>query len=272
MSTQTNFSSWWGRHAVEVGRSDFWQIGPLSLWIQHLPNQWRMHTLPGRDWLESQLRMVPGASAELAPAEAFLTTCMFRESRDDLLFSPVLPDRPSITQLKTPIHILPGEEVSLFVVTPLWLRIEMVEPVKTLLEVPTYRMSDTWFGPPSIAGELCYATPGEAYLQIREVPLRLHCTITAVLVKNLGTKSLRVDRLNVPLPRLSLFYSARTGFWTDSLTLETKGEDAGMASMKLHHQPPADVAPTQFVTGPRQSSPDPTSMIRAFSALFRERS
>lgn len=271
MVQHPSFSSWWGRHTVDAGRLDFWQIGPLHLWVQHLPHQWRLNWTQSGDWLEPRIRAVPGAHGETPPADAQQVNCLFGESRDELIFAPALADRPVVTRLTSPVQILPDEQVTLYVVSPLWLRLEMAQPSKVLQEIPIYRMSDTWFGPPT-NGELCYASSGPAFLQLRDVPLRLHCVITAMTIKNLGTKPLPLQKIKVPLPRLSLFYSPRTGFWTDTVTLESRGgEDTEMASLKLERQPPADASPTQFVTGPRVGASDPNSVIRAFGALFRER-
>lgn len=271
MVQHPNFSSWWGRHSVEAGRLDFWQIGPLHLWIQHLPHQWRLNWKHGSDWLEPRIRAVPGSHGEAPPADAQQTSCMYGESRDELIFAPALADRPVVTRLTHPVQILPGEQVTLYIVSPLWLRMEMAQPSKVMHELPIFRMSDTWFGPMSTTGELCYASRGAAFLQLRDVPLRLHCVITAVTIRNSGNKPLPVLRIKLPLPRLSLFYSPRTGFWTDTVTLESRG-DAEMASLKLERQPPPDASPTQFVAGPRMGASEPNSVIRAFSALFRERS
>lgn len=161
--------------------------------------------------------------------------------------------------------------MSLYTVLPLWLRVEMAEPTKTLHEIPIYRLSDTWFGPMSNSGELCYAGSASTFLDLREVPVRLHCAISTIQIRNMGFDSLRLDRLKLPLNRLSLFYSPRTGFWTDRVSFE-RGEDNEMATMKLSRQPPPDASPTQFVTGPRVGGSEPNLVVRAFSTFFRDRS
>jgi hypothetical protein len=264
------FSSWWGRHSVEAGRIDYWQIGPLNLWIQHLAHQWRFSWVHSPDWLDPRVRSVPSATQESIPPEAENLHCAFLDSREDLIFAPTLANRPVVTRLATPLQVIPGENVTLYVVSPLWLRVEMAQPSKPLHEFPIFRLSDTWFGPMSSAGSLCYASSSPAFLELREVPLRMHCAITAVTIRNSSANALPIDRLNIPLPQLSLFYSPRTGFWTDAITLE-HNEGAEMATLRIDRQPPADAAPTQFVTGPRQTVADTGTVFRAFSAFFRER-
>jgi hypothetical protein len=270
MTTSTNFSSWWGRQTIEPNRIGLWQLGPLTLWVQHLTQQWRLSWKSGGDWLDPSIRILPSAGSELPPLDASQVRCVFGSSpRQDLLFAPALADRSIVTRLETPLHVLPKETVTLYVLSPLNLRVEMIEPSKLLQEIPSYRLSDTWFGPMSSAGELAYASTVPAFLDLREVPLRLHCAITAVTIRNSGSDSLRLERINVPLPRLSLFYSARTGFWTDSFSLE-RDADNEMAAIRLDRQPPPEASPSQFVAGPRKASSEANPVVRAFSALFRE--
>lgn len=267
-----NFSSWWGRHTIEPNRTDLWQLGPVRVWIQHSAHEWRVAWHYRGDLLDSAVRSVPGAAGEPPPPDAKIVNCVFGSAaREDVLFTPCLPDRGVIVRPQTPLYILPNEKVTLYVVTPLWLRIEMpatsAGPSKLIQELPTYRLSDTWFGPMSTLGELSYSNNAPAYLDLKEVPLRLHCAISAVSIRNSGHDSLRLERIKVPLPRLSLFYSPRTGFWTDSFSFERR-DGSEMASIKLEGQPPAEAAPSQFVTGPRQILAENTA-VRAFSALFQ---
>jgi hypothetical protein len=272
MVSPTHFSSWWGRHSIEAGRTDMWQIGPLNLWIEHLPFQWRLSWKHGDDWLDPRVRALQEATPESIPSDVESLICAYGSgAREELVFAPTLPNRALVARLSPSLHVLPGEDVNLYVVSPLWLRIEMAQPSKLLHEIPVFRLSDTWFGPMTGAGELAYASSSSAFLDLRQVPLRLHCVITAMNIRNLGSDALKLDRVSVPLPRLSLFYSPRTGFWTDTVSLERK-DDRELATLRLDRQPPPDASPTQFITGPRLSSAESSNVIRAFSHLFKDRS
>jgi hypothetical protein len=269
-------SSWWGRHTTLSDRTDFWQIGPLKMWLQSSPYRMNIRWSYGGDFLDGHVRSVPG-SKDLqgnsidTPFDSQSITCAYGlNNQGEVILSPTLPDRAVVVRLSEAMSVLPGEEVTFYMIVPLWLRLELSEGAKLLHEIPTFRLSDTWFGPMSNLGSLCYANSSVLYLDLRQVPLRPHCVITAITVRNLGVDSLKLERLNIPFPRLSLFYSQRTGFWTDKLTLERR-DDNEMASLKLDRQPPAEASPTQFVTGPRQSGAESSSVVRAFSAIFREK-
>lgn len=271
MAHMTSAGQWWGRHRIAERRTSYWQIGPLHLWIQSLPHQWRMSWEHSDDWLEATIRQLPDLENEDPPDGIFESRFTFNESSDSLSFAPCLADRTVVTRLETPIQVLPGEDVILYVSTPLWVRIEMTDPAKSLREVPSYRLSDTWSGPVGISGgELAYASRTPAVLQLQDIPFRPHCAITAVHLKNLGATSLPLERLNLPMPRLSLFFSPRSGFWTDMVVLERK-EDAELASVRLERQPPPEASPTQFVCHPRFQDGDSNMVFRAFTAFFRER-
>jgi hypothetical protein len=246
-------------------------MGPLNLWVQRLANRWTLSWVHSGDWLDPSVRIVPGASGEMPPPNATQVTCVLGSSpRADLLFVPTLADRSLVNRLASPLHILPGESASLFFLSPLRLRIEVAENNKILQEIPIHRLSDTWFGPMSSLGELCYANSLPAFLELRDVPIRLHCAISTVSIRNAGKEVLRVERINVPLPRLSLFYSPRTGFWTDAFSFVCE-EGGELASLKLDRQPPSEANPAQFVAGPRLAPQETMPVIRAVGALFRER-
>lgn len=269
-------STWWGRHGLALDQTDFWQIGPLKLWLNSTPAKLAVSWAHSGDVLDTHVRNLPSAQQQLeqnivAPNDTHTVITAFANSgRNEIVFTPVLPDRPIVLRLRDSIRVLPGESVTLYMVAPLVIRLESTQSSKLITEIPTFRLSDTWFGPLSTLGGLCYASATPAYLDLREVPLRAHCAITAVTVKNAGIDSLKLDRINIPFPRLSLFYSQRSGFWTDRMTFE-RNSDNEMAYVKLDRQPPAEASPTQFVTGPRQPTAEHSSVTRAFSAIFKDR-
>lgn len=270
MNPSIQFGHYWGQHAITTNKSQYWQLGPLHLWIEHLPHQWKVAWTHEKEWLGSQHRHESNFDSALIPEDAHRVTCVFGNlTHERLSFSPTLPNRPVVTRFANPLHVLPGEDLNVYVLSPLYLRVETIEPSKVIHEIPIFRLSDTWFGPVGHSGELCYSSTSPAFLDIRTVPVRLHSVISAVQIKNLGTDSLRLDKIKLPVPRLSLFYSTRTGFWTDRVTLERR-DDSELATIKLDRQPPLEAAPSQFVTGPRSDSSSPKSVIRAFSAFFRD--
>lgn len=269
-AAKPNSTHWWGRHRVALDKVDLWQIGPLRLWAENLATQWRFSWAQGDNWLEPNLRFAPNVSDELPPKGCQVVNCVFgAATKENLLLTPQLADRNFVTRLEAPMRVVPGEQVKLYVVTPLWVRVELAEPVKRMLETAVFRPSDSWFGPPGEGGELCYSSQTPAYLHLERVPLRLHCAITAVQIRNLGGDALTIDRVNIPLPKLSLFCSPTSGFWTDRISL-VRNQDDQMASLEISQRPPEEAGETQFMSGPREGGG--SGAMRAFSSLFKERS
>lgn len=273
--TRTN--NWWGRHTVRASTTSFWQIGPLRLWVENAGHVWQISSLQNRDWLEPNIRVTPelslSDSAAQPPSEARTISCVFGEATaSEISITPLLGDRSFVTRLRAPLQIMANETVELYIVTPLWLRIKLVHDgraMREMQELALFRPSDTWFGPVSHEGELCYSSQAPAYFSLSNVPLRLHCAITAVSIRNSDSDALNVDRFTIPLPRLSIFYSPTTGFWTDRISLE-RNDDREMAAVQLDHRPPTDAQATQFVGAPR-ISPESNNAIRAFSTFFKDR-
>ena len=219
-------------------------------------------------WLDAHVRQLSGVESDGPSENATTVICAYGSStKDDIVFTPSLPDRAMIVRLPSAMHVLPGEEVNLYLLSPLFLRIELARENKLLHEVPTFRPSDTWFGPMSDAGTLSYGSPSPAFLDLREVPRRPHCAITALTIRNLGATPLKLDRINIPSMRLSLFYSRDSGFWTDRLTLERRDDDE-MAQIRLDKTPPPEASPSEFLSGPRAGDGDANPAIRAFSRMF----
>lgn len=266
MDTKT----WWGRHSTQLERIDCWQIGPLHLWVHPLPYRMAITWKQQGDWLNPHVRSMPGEKTDPPPASATTVICAYGHgAKDDLIFSPSLPDRSMIVRLNSELNVLPEEQVSLFILTPLFLRIDRADPQKNLCDIPIHRSSDTWFGPMDSTGALGYASPSRAYLDLKEVPLRPHTAITSITIRNLGRTQLHLDRINVPSKRLSLFHSQTTGFWTNRLGLD-RNEDDEMAHLRLDRQPPSEAGATEFVVGPRSPEEESIPAIRAFSRIFTQ--
>jgi hypothetical protein len=87
---------------------------------------------------------------------------------------PMLADRPVVVRARQSVFIPPGEEAMLYLSTPVWVSIDLGEPARALREIPVLRLSDTWFGPSTREGELCYAARTHARNHLDQVPRRPH--------------------------------------------------------------------------------------------------
>src|SRR5690625_5517561 len=73
------------------------------------------------------------------------------------------------------------------------------------MEIPTKILSDTWFGPNTQMGTLCYASKTYTRSSRQEVTPRPHRAVTPVTVRNQSEELLSIDKLSIPVPHLALY-------------------------------------------------------------------
>jgi hypothetical protein len=191
---------------------------------------------------------------------------MFRATGEAIHLLPMLADRPIVSRPITPIHLPSGEEVTLFVSSPVWVGVAVDGGKKRLLALPIIRPSDTWFGPNTFDGELCYDSRTRGLLSADEVVLRIHRAITPVLIYNRADSDLMLERISIPVPLLSLYGDQQGQLWTEAVTL-LREEDNEMAALKIGHGAPNQAGKCELFTEPRQRS-GRGLFYRAFSSLF----
>jgi hypothetical protein len=192
-----------------------------------------------------------------------------RRTSESIALRPALADRPVVSRPEHPLSVLPDEDVTLYLSTPLWVRVELVESERRLTELPSHRMSDTWFGPSTREGTLCYATRTAGRLRLDQLPLRLHRALTPLKVRNTAAEPLLLERVQLPAPHLSLYVTPDDALWTEAVTMTHRERDAG-ATVQIKEGPPADVEEAERMHEPRESGKQNliTSTFSAFGALF----
>lgn len=259
-------AAWYGDLRVPEGSHAVWRVGPLELDVQHLPGEWRVACRRGDDiWSDAAaVRVAEGGqiSEELA-VERYLVD----DAQPLLSLQPLLPDRPVVTRPVSPVYIPAGEAARFYVSMPLWLRLAVGEARKALTEIPTLRLSDTWFGANTLEGELCYALRSRCRLTLEDGPVLPYRVVTPLVVRNQATDRMLLERINVPVRQLSLFVAPSGQFWTGEVTVE-RTEEGHLAALKIDAGAPAEARDAAAVAGPRDPLPRKAA-IRAFSALFQ---
>ncbi|MCW9023646.1 MAG: hypothetical protein OQK73_03085 [Gammaproteobacteria bacterium] len=266
MNTAQIPSYWWGKFNFDMAQIRQWRIGALTLNVQCLQHEWQVAYEQDRDFDENNV------SYEINEIDVFSETLkntaryIFRETSGLLTVTPLLADRPVISRPNTTFNLTPGEEVKLYVSTPLWLRLGVDNTEEKLAEIAIQRPSDTWFGPSTLEGELCYASTTHCRLNLEEMPHRPHRAITPVIIQNQANTMLAVDRLNVPTPLLSLYASSNGHLWTPTISL-VREKDGDMAGLKIDTSAPIEAHGGIQLSQPRQTGKTDI-LIRAFNAVF----
>lgn len=272
---------WWGSFSLEESTGGKWHIGPSTLWVYRSSRDWRVVHRPSTDPVtadpmaqrsDATVPLGEGAMTDVLDSdEKDLITNRFsvRRTEETLVLRPALADRPVVARPEHPLSVLPDEAVTLYLSTPLWVRIELAESGRRLTEVPSHRMSDTWFGASTREGTVCYATRTVGRLRLDRIPRRLHRALTPLEVRNTATESLALERVQLPAPHLSVYRTPDDVLWTEAITMTHRESDEG-ATVQIKSGPPAEVEQAEQVQEPREKSKQGliTSTFSAVSALF----
>jgi hypothetical protein len=263
-------AEWWGRRRVPAGTAGLWRIGPLSLWVQRLDGEWRVAHETGDDPLDMSLEEdLPADVGDLLQKEGvgrFVTA----GKSEEVVLSPALADRSVVTSSEQPLSVPPGEEVTVYVSSPLWVRIEAGKPAKLLCEIPVFRPSDTWFGPDTTEGELCYASRTFHRVRLGDIPVRPHRATTAIKIRNRAKSMLALERMQVPVTHLALYRAGDGRLWTQDVLFERAGEDDFVALRLGGRGKPAAAGSGEVrqIAGPRVQASG-NIVVRAFTSLFK---
>jgi hypothetical protein len=241
-----------------------WRVGPLRLTVIHLRREWQVLRAAGS--FDDRERHVEegGRGRERGPGE-LLTRYAASDGIDGLAVTPVLPDRAVVTRPETPITVPARGTVSVIFGSPLWVRIEEAGVGRLLEELPAIAPSLTWFGPNTMEGEICYASRTFGRLRLEDVRQLPHRVTTAVKILNHAASPLTLERLKLPVRRLSVFATAGADFWTEPVVLERR-EGKDLAELRVSAGPPGEAPDARLVSGPRDKAGN--DVIRAFGSLF----
>lgn len=201
--------------------------------------------------------------------EATVDRFPFHRTDGSVTVFPALADRPVVVRPETPLHLLSSEAARLYVSTPLWVGIDVGEDARKLHEIPSYRPSDTWFGPSTREGELCYATRTNGRLNLEMLPRRLHRAITPLHVRNRSSEAMLLERLQLPVQYLSLYQGENSYLWTQAVTVQQL-EAPDHATVRLGKGAPKEASGGELIREPRLKTRDNLIMrtFGAFSSLF----
>jgi hypothetical protein len=229
----------WTSHHIPKMNIGHWKIGPLELWIRRFENEWRIYSRSLENpYLKDIIVQIP--SSENHPPNITVHRFGVHETTDVLSFQPVLADRSIVVRPEKPFHIPAKEEVPIYVMHSVWLKINYGTNAINLTKIPIYRPSDTWFGSNTIDGELCYSTRSKAKIRFDDLELFPYRAVTKIQLQNKSNNDVFLERLKVALPSLSLYLSENQVFFTDSLiySRQPEGKEINISI----HPPPLDVA------------------------------
>ncbi len=261
-------TQWWGSFELPVGSTACWRVGPMRLQVANQGHEWLVGYLSEGDPFDDIVHVAVSANeGECLRESAALSRYCFGAERSLLHLTPRLADRPVVSQPQTELFVPPGEQIQLFVSSPVWVQLAVGEARTVLQEFPVYRPSDTWFGPTTRAGGLSYAGSTRALADPQQLPVSPFRAITPVLVRNDGEDTLAIQRFNLPVIYLNLFRGEDGRLWTQPVTMRREAGQNETASLVIDKQPPREAGAAARLAEPRQST-ERNLAVLAFNALF----
>lgn len=257
---------WWGQAELPENIASFWQIGPLAFWLQRTAYEWRFASERHDAAPEGMLIREHPTRRPLPADGAALRRLGFSRTSGAVRLMPALSDRPMVVEPAMPFALPPAETITLLISSPLWVDIAVGQPLVPFVELPTKRPSDTWFGPNTRVGELCYALSTSARLRREDLPVRPYRVLTELRLHNQADSVLDVHKIQLPLPSMALYASAAGELWTESATL-VRRDDGELAALELSKQAPAHLEHPQRLAEPRVQS-EKGLLLRAFGGLI----
>ena len=265
MSTEPS-NPWWGHFTLALSEVLRWQIGPLTLQIRRTATEWQILEQREADENAGDIAVHVAEAGNFDEEAADLKRYALRQTESALSLMPRLADRPVVVRPRSTFTLLPQEEVTAFISTPLWFEVTTGANPRLLLDAPIFRPSDTWFGPDTRTGQLCYASRTHARSRLEEVPQRPHRALTPVVIRNAHETPLSFDRLSLPVPFLSLYADAQGYLWTQAVTL-LRRSDEETAELQIGERAPPQAVGATPLGGPRERS-ERSVVVRAWSRLF----
>lgn len=258
--------AWWEEQRIAEGQGARWRIGPLALAVQHMPGEWRLAWQSHDDVEANDVEVGRPEPAEAVEMAGKLLRVVADRIAGRLRVEPRLADRDVVARPETPFRLLPGSEISLYVSTPPWIALIFDGAEEQAVEMPVHRLSDTWFGPPTAAGQLCYSIRTRARLSTKDIPLECARVLTRVRIKNRAAESLSLERLSLPMPSLSLYADAAGYLWTQRVEAESDREGKTVR-VDIGQGPPAEAAGAEALAGARRAA-HKSVLVRALDGLF----
>jgi len=262
-----NKTTWWGDYRLPLNTSAFWKIGPLSLQLTRREKEWQVAHLEEIQTKENEelWSFEDNYSKEIEQGKTHRH--LFTQTEEDVSVMPRLPDRPVVVKTAKPFNIHPGQQAEIYVSIPLWLGVCVGVDNLQIQELPIVRPSDTWFGPSTMEGDLCYSSTTQGRLTLIELPTRPHRATSSVLIKNDMDKALTLEQFSLPAPYLSLFSTNEGGLWTETITL-LNDDESDLAKVSVSDAPPQSNRNPTRVAEPRIKA-NKNMLLRTFSGLFR---
>lgn len=194
----------------------YYSIGDLHLWMQFRDEEiWIIHGYT--DELGQNI------DSETPPDDKDWTRWAHKSGSEDVKITPVFSDLPLVVHSEYALKVSPHTNIQIFTRVPIWVRISLAQSDYKLIELPTIKLSRTWFGTPT-EGELCYHATTKARRDLSKVEKKPYLVSCPIVITNESEEELNFEHFCFRVERLSIF-EYDNEFWADETKIIYQGED-----------------------------------------------
>ncbi|HKL18335.1 MAG TPA: DUF432 domain-containing protein [Halalkalibaculum sp.] len=254
----------WGSFSLSSGEeTDFYILGDLRLWLKHKDEEiWIGHRYEEHGDGERNT----GNISETPPKDLEWARWAPKEPTDSVKLMPVFPDLPLVINSEFPLRVNPGGSIQIFTRIPVWVRISIGKKDTVLTELPTVKLSRTWFGTP-IEGELCYWAITKARRSLSNVERKPYLVSCPIQITNKTEVDLDFEKFCFRVERLKVFLYAEE-LWSDETRIVYHGEEQH-SDISMSGRLPKGMENARLISPPRK--PVQRSLAtRTFKKIFDE--
>ena len=257
---------WWGETSFKIGEIKVWSIADRKIAIQRLAQEWLVWNEETETESDATIG-IKNLKTNSTLSEHPFSRHLFSQTLDEIDVSLSLADRPIVARPASKLNIPPGQQVKLYVSTPLWFVAKQKGSEYPIVDIPFWRPSDSWFGISTMIGELCYAKYTDARVDLANLKKRQHRAITPVIINNEHNEPLSIERINLPAPVLGLYVDKQNQFWSDQVEI-THHSDTEKAGLKINKYPPKYLQDEMEVISRARISSSDNHFIRSIKSLL----
>lgn len=232
----------WRSRTLTDGKIDHIDIGDLHLWIKYQNEEiWIAHAY--HDELNRK------SALDQPPKKVEWSRWAHKNSSPEIAVSPVYPDKPLVVHSEYSLKVSPETQIQIYTRIPIWLRLSMAHNGYQLIELPTVKMSRTWFGTPT-EGELCYHALTKARRDLSKVEKKPYLVSCPIKIINKSEEELTFSNFCFRVERLSM-YQYEHELWADETQIIYQGEDLH-SDVIMTGKLPSGITKKHLLTKPRK--------------------
>lgn len=238
-----NIQKWGPLQLGEDEEIQYFAAGDLRLWLKRDGDEiWISHE-------HKKYEIEKKASIKSPPADVEWSRWAPKEINDSVTLLPAFPDLPLVINSEFPLRVSPGSSIQIFTRLPIWLRISMGKKDMLLTELPTVKLSRTWFGTP-MEGELCYWAATKARRSLSNVERKPYLVSCPIQITNKTNEDLDFEKFCFRVERLKIF-SYKDELWADETRIVYQGEEQH-SDISMSGRLPKGMEKAELISPPRK--------------------